>query len=220
MWFSHRAKWKQKENCEKRLSFSWNSKIKVKSKVKTWQLWIVPSFHYINLYLDILKTCPGSHLTGYFWAFMWTQDSLCTDAQSTTVCFRQRWHLEQRSKLRRGSETEGRKRAGIDKPTRTWAEKQQLLLRLLLVPGGFADLAVHASTGHSADNKHVWCWLLLGCQVPTKPPWSRCWGTHPSRPPQLPHDLISALWFSALVYCIGTTFILNCNQLAQKNRTQ
>lgn len=85
--------------------------------------------------------------------------SLCTDAQSTTVCFRQRWHLEQRSKLRRGSETEGRKRAGIDKPTRTWAEKQQLLLLLLLllrlVPGGFVDLAVHASAGHSADNKHV-----------------------------------------------------------------
>lgn len=32
-----------------------------------------------------------------------------------------------------------------------------------------------------------------------------------------PHDLISALCFRAFVYCTGTTFILNCNQLAQKN---
>lgn len=81
----------------------------------------------------------------------------------------------------------------------------------------FAD---PAWTGHSADNKPVWCELLSGCSVPRKPPRSGCWGTHPRRPPRLPHDLISALWFPALVYCIGTTFILNCNQLAQKNWTQ
>lgn len=91
---------------------------------------------------------------------------------------------------------------------------------LFFAPSGFTDPAVHASTGHSADNKHVWCWLLLGCKVPTKPPRSGCWGAHPCRLPRIPHDLISALWFSTLVYCIGTTFILNCNQLAQKNRTQ
>lgn len=81
----------------------------------------------------------------------------------------------------------------------------------------FADLAW---TGRSADNKPVWCEWLSGCSVPRKPPRSGCWGTHPRRPPRLPHDLISALWFPALVYCIGTTFILNCNQLAQKNWTQ
>lgn len=81
----------------------------------------------------------------------------------------------------------------------------------------FAD---PAWTGHSADNKPVWCELLWGCSVSGKPPRSGCWGTHPHRPPRLPYDLISALWFPALVYCIGTTFILNCNQLAQKNWTQ
>lgn len=77
-----------------------------------------------------------------------------------------------------------------------------------------------AWTGHSAGNQPVWCYLLLGCSVPGKPPRSGCWGTHPRRPPRLPHDLISALWFPALVYCVGTTFILNCNQLTQKNWTQ
>ena len=90
----------------------------------------------------------------------------------------------------------------------------------LFFPSDFEDPVVHASTGQSADNKHLWCWLLLGSKVSTKPLWSGCWGTHSSRPLQIPHDLISALWFSALVYCIGTTFILNCNQLAQKNRAQ
>lgn len=84
------------------------------------------------------------------------------------------------------------------------------------LPGGF--FADRAWTGRSADNKPVWCKLLSGCSAPPKPPRSGCWGTHPRRPPRLPHDLISAL--PALVCCIGTTFILNCNQLAQKNWTQ
>lgn len=104
---------KKKKKCEKRLSFSWlTAKLRLNQRLKHGSYESYRRFHYINMYLDIVWTWPGSHLAGYFRALMWTQDPLCFDAQSTTVCFRQRWRLEQRSKLRRGSEAEGRKRAG------------------------------------------------------------------------------------------------------------